>query len=290
MNTQSFKIKQVALAIGATTFLVLASPWVADLPVVGGLSVVGSAHAETHGGEGKGPRGGESMGKQGADHEAGGASKTTESVLSDEEEGDEGHKGHDGGPQHEIDKQKGAPNPGDHGDAEDGDGKGPRAGSAGATGGGKPSWAQEGIPEVELGRLNVARSPGHVLDQALLEALKTLSATSSLYANSTLQDLLVALDAAPTRVDSPLENLALYKDLLADGVITDAPEGITSNTELLAALFLASASDKTVPISEDTVTAINTILGVSLPEGVDLSTFAETADTIREKIYEVHER
>lgn len=143
---------------------------------------------------------------------------------------------------------------------------------------------------MELGRLSVARSPSHVLDKALLEALQTLAATSSLYANSTLQDLLVALDAAPTRVDSPLENLALYKDLLTDGVITDAPAGITSNTELLAAFFLGAASDKTLPISTDTVTAINTILGVSLPDGVDLSTFAETADTIREKIYEVHER
>ena len=53
---------------------------------------------------------------------------------------------------------------GQGGPGEDSDGKGPQAGSGGSEGG-KPAWAQEGIPEVELGRLNVARSPDKVLDQ-----------------------------------------------------------------------------------------------------------------------------
>jgi len=37
--------------------------------------------------------------------------------------------------------------------------------------GGRPVWAQEGIPEVELGRLNMARAPAHVLMRALDEAV-----------------------------------------------------------------------------------------------------------------------
>jgi len=292
MNTHTFKLKQLVIAIGTGTFMVLAGPLVADLPALSSIDVVASAYADSHGGEGKGPNAGAPQGKQGSGHDAGGASRTTESVLSEEEEGDEGHKGHEGGPQHDIDKQKGTPNPGDHGDSEDGDGKGPRAGSGGASGG-KPTWAQEGIPEVELGRLNVARSPEAVLDKAYLEALKTLLNTGDLYTITDKDELLAALASEPTRVDSPLENLALYKTLLTEHtlVLSDGTVLVTEENEvLIAAFLLGSASDKTVEITTDTVTAINTILGVELPTGTSLEQFAETADEIREKIYEVHEQ
>jgi len=288
MKTKSFKISHLSMAIGLGALALLAAPLSHELPLVSAFDIVSSAQAAGAGGEGKG---GSTKGMKGGGHEAGGASTTTESVLTEEEEGSEGHKGHEGGPQHDIDKQKGTPNPGDHGDSESGDGKGPRAGSSGATGGGKPVWAQEGIPEVDLGRLNVARSPAHVLDQAYLEALKTLSSNLSLYQISELQALLDALAASPTRVDSPLENLALYKSLLADGVIEDAdgnPVAVTDNTLLLAAFLLGSASDKTVEVTTDTVTAINTILGVELPEGTNLTDFAAMADDVRAAIEDAH--
>lgn len=58
------------------------------------------------------------------------------------------------------------------GPSADSDGKGPRNQPGSGTRG-KPTWAQEGIPEVELGRLNVARSPSNVLDRQLAEVLKT---------------------------------------------------------------------------------------------------------------------
>ena len=64
---------------------------------------------------------------------------------------------------------------GQGGPGTDSDGKGPQAGGPSDTGGGKPVWAQEGIPEVELGRLSVARSPDHVLDRALAEAQSNIS-------------------------------------------------------------------------------------------------------------------
>ncbi|MFN3991864.1 MAG: hypothetical protein ACK4IU_03035 [Tabrizicola flagellatus] len=63
---------------------------------------------------------------------------------------------------------------GQGGPGDDSEGKVPKAGAAGNAGG-KPVWAQEGIPEVELGRLNVARSPDKVLDQALEEAVASLT-------------------------------------------------------------------------------------------------------------------
>ncbi len=40
---------------------------------------------------------------------------------------------------------------------------------------GRPTWAQEGIPDVDLGRLNVARSPNHVLDRAFDEAIASFT-------------------------------------------------------------------------------------------------------------------
>ncbi len=58
------------------------------------------------------------------------------------------------------------------------DKKGPRFGGGtntrqpeSGTTGGRPVWAKEGIPEVELGRLSVARSPVHVLDHAFSETV-----------------------------------------------------------------------------------------------------------------------
>ena len=60
--------------------------------------------------------------------------------------------------------QSGQGNQGDQGQGqggpgEDSDGVGPQAGGpSDSAGGGQPPWASEGIPEVELGRLSVARS------------------------------------------------------------------------------------------------------------------------------------
>jgi len=156
-------------------------------------------------------------------------------------------------------------------------------------GGGKP-WAREGIPEVELGRLNVGRAPSHVLARAEQEALATHSeAMAALYNLPAEQAaaLLQARFADVERFDSPLQNLALYKDVMTFGV-TQLP-GVKPASQLdLAAIFLGSASDKTVPISEDTVTAVNTILGLMEMEPADRATLAEKAEIVREGILAGH--
>ena len=68
----------------------------------------------------------------------------------------QGAKGSQGGQDNQGGQGSGQGGPGT-----DSDSKGPQAGgpSSSGSGGGKPTWAQEGIPEVELGRLSVARSP-----------------------------------------------------------------------------------------------------------------------------------
>lgn len=158
----------------------------------------------------------------------------------------------------------------------------------------RPVWAQEGIPEVELGRLNVSRAPGHVLARAEGEALATYSeAMAELYNLDADQaaTLLRSSFRDVSRYDSPLQNLALYKDVMTfgDSQLGAIDPNVVPASQLdLAAIFLGSASDKTIPISENTVTALNRILGLVQLDPEDRSTLATKAETVREAILVGH--
>jgi hypothetical protein len=159
--------------------------------------------------------------------------------------------------------------------------------------------------EVEFGRLSVGRSPTKVLDHSLTEALTKLIAADA----SSTDNIAIVLDASGRlaiattttdpvtglpvttvkAIDSPLENLALYKAIAnltgTDRTITVAvpasKDGGTAattltwtvptsiNIDLLKASLLAAAGDKTGTITLDTVMYINPIVGVT----DDLSTF-----------------
>jgi hypothetical protein len=179
---------------------------------------------------------------------------------------------------------------GQGGPGEDSDSKGPQAGGpADTNGGGKPVWAQEGIPEVELGRLSVARSPDQVLDRALDEAVASLTPEMIEYYNLSLDEAILELSLNFDEVafiDSPLQNLALLEDVLSGGTAL-ADAGVTTGDSVLAAMLLGAASDKTVPISTDTVIAVTTILGtpISLEAAAEL---AERAEDIRVAILAGH--
>lgn len=199
-------------------------------------------------------------------------------------QGGQGDNGNQGEGQGNQGQGKGQGGPG-----EDSDGKGPQAGNAGASGGGKPIWAQEGIPEVELGRLNVARSPDQVLDRSLTEALKTLTPEMVSYYNLTLDQAVEALSLnfdTTVFVDSPLQNLALLKDML-DGTSALTASGVVNDTATLAAMMLGAASDKTVPISVDTVIAVTAILGTPVT-GDAAAQLAADAEAIRIAILAGH--
>lgn len=187
-----------------------------------------AAWAESHSGEGSG-QGGQGSGGQG--------------------QGGEGQGG------------QGQGGPGD-----DSVGQGPKGGSDG-TSGGKPVWAQEGIPEVELGRLNVARSPDSVLERAYNEALSTLTPEMIAFYNLSTTDMIELLtfhfDDA-TYIDSPLQNLALLKDAL-DGTSALTAAGVKTDPDTLMAIFLAVASDKAGEgPNELVVEAVTTILGTPI--------------------------
>ncbi|WP_170971820.1 hypothetical protein [Rhodobacter sp. SY28-1] len=212
--------------------------------------------------------------------------------AQDEEGGGKGSQG-DGGQGNKGDGQKGQDNAGQGeghgGPGEDSDGKGPQAGGPTDTGGGKPVWAQEGIPEVELGRLSVARSPDQVLDRALAEAIASLTPEMIEYYNMSLDEVIAELSLNFDNVafiDSPLQNLALLGDLLEGGTaLSDA--GVTTSDTLLAAMLLGAASDKTISISVDTVIAVTTILGTPVT-GTAAAELANLAEAIRVAILAGH--
>ena len=178
---------------------------------------------------------------------------------------------------------------GQGGPGEDSDGKGPQAGSSGGSQGDKPVWAQEGIPEVELGRLNVARSPDRILAKAVEEEISNLTPEAIAFYSMSLDQMITALKTDfdnVTMIDSPVANLGLLKDVL-DGTSSLSSEGVVNTADVLAAVFLGSASDKTVEISADTASAVATILGYNLSDAQAISLAAD-AEAIREAILEGH--
>lgn len=204
---------------------------------------------------------------------------------------------------------------GQRGPSSDSDAVGPRYGGSPesrkpgeGTQGGRPAWAKEGIPAVELGRLSVARSPASVLQHAYDETIanwSTLGSTELTLKNpdGTTYTMTVAelysLPAAQfaqvvelnydvvSRIDSPLENLALLKDVAADGT-TDLTGVTPASTDDLAAIFLGSAADKELPVTADTVVAVYTLLGLTVPTTEQATSIAESADYVRLAILTGH--
>lgn len=154
----------------------------------------------------------------------------------------------------------------------------------------RPIWAQEGIPEVELGRLNVSRAPSRVLARAEDEALATYLTDMATIYNLSADDAAKLLEAnfrGVSRYDSPLQNLALYKDVMIFGrtELNDIDPNLMPVSQFdLAAIFLGSASDKTIPISENTVIALNRILGLVELSAEDRNILATKAETVRQSI------
>lgn len=153
----------------------------------------------------------------------------------------------------------------------------------GASGSGRPVWAGEGIPMVELGRLNGVRSPSQVLQRAFDEALASLTTDMAGFYNMSLDEAIMALSTDFENlnyIDSPLQNLSLFQDALDGTSVLNSHPLINNSNATLMAVFLGVASDKTIPITPDTVTAVSTILG-SPVTGAPAATLAADAEAIR---------
>lgn len=130
------------------------------------------------------------------------------------------------------------------------------------------------VQEVELGRTNVGRSPTKTLDKSLEEAIKTINAADSVSLDDSGR-IVVITDGVSKTIDSPTENLALYKTLMTTGTlpgITDPSklaslsylvDGVKTAEDLKAATgFLAGATDKEGVLSIDEIVYLNNILGI----------------------------
>lgn len=135
--------------------------------------------------------------------------------------------------------------------------------------------------EVDFGRLSVARAPAKVTDHSLTEALSKLTATGAVVTLDAAGRLVITVDGVASTIDSPLENLALYK-AIANLTGTDRTISVTAtakdgsapvtytftipasvNIDMLKASLLAAAGDKYGVITLDTVMYINPIVGVT---------------------------
>ena len=215
----------------------------------------------------------------------------TGSVASAQQsgQGGGGNGGQGGGGNGNGGQGGGGSGSGQGGPGDDSDGKGPQAGSSGGSQGGKPVWAQEGIPEVELGRLNVARSPDRILEKAVEEEVSNLTDEKVAFYSLSLDEMITVLSTDfdnVSMIDSPVANLGLLKDVM-DGTSVLTAEGVVNDPEVLAAVFLGSASDKTIEVTTDTADAVATILGYDLSEE-QAESLAEDAEAIREAILEGH--
>ena len=121
------------------------------------------------------------------------------------------------------------------------------------------------VQEVELGRLNLGRSPSKVLDRAFAEALRNIAA-----ATTVLLDPAGRLEPDGVAIDAPAESYAIHTQLELYGVL-QGPQGTYplptqpgGQHAFLdhSASGLAGAADKTGAINVDLVAYSNRIMGI----------------------------
>ena len=124
--------------------------------------------------------------------------------------------------------------------------------------------------EVDFGRTSVVRSPVSVLEQQLDDVVVNLSTAdcTSLDPAGRLVTSTVADDLTVTSgaIDSPLQNLAIYRQLMLTGYLGSAefPLDLKDDNPLnTAARGLGAASDKTGKVGVDTVAYLNQIMGLT---------------------------
>jgi hypothetical protein len=138
---------------------------------------------------------------------------------------------------------------------------------------------EDGTPvvplEVELGRLSVSRSSIRVLSAQYDAAIDTILSATSVSLDPAGRIVVTLSDGTVKTIDSPLENLAIYYELINTGTIADLEgatnlgdlsflaDGTLTNDDLkVAASLFAAASDKAIPVTVDTIEYMNEILGI----------------------------
>jgi hypothetical protein len=147
-----------------------------------------------------------------------------------------------------------------------------------------PAYA-EYTQEVDFGRTSVIRAPDTVLEQALGEVITKLSTaqcTSLDPAGRLVNTSQIEDDVLSATIDSPLENLTIYWQLMLKGYLGATPQAIElpdADPLSMAARGLGAAIDKTGKVTVDQVVYTNQILGL-----VDASYLGKECVTVREEV------
>ncbi|MDD2659789.1 MAG: hypothetical protein PHY54_08935 [Methylococcales bacterium] len=125
--------------------------------------------------------------------------------------------------------------------------------------------------EVDFGRTSVVRAPVSVLQQQLDDVIVNLATADCVtldpagrLVTSTVTDNVVTSGA----IDSPLQNLAIYRQLITTGYLGTQPTPLDlkdPNFLNTAARGIGAASDKTGKVSVDMVAYLNQIMGLTDP-------------------------
>ena len=142
--------------------------------------------------------------------------------------------------------------------------------------------------EVEFGRINEARSPDTVFATQLEDAVVKLSTAHCRSLDpagrpvaSTDLDGEAGTEAESSTIDSPLQSLAIYRELMTSGSIgIDLPG--SADVLTTAARALGAASDKSGKVNVDMVVYLNQIMGLTAVGGQ--SYLPTECITVREEV------
>jgi len=136
--------------------------------------------------------------------------------------------------------------------------------------------------EIDFGRINQARSPESVFEAQLEDVVIKLATADStsldpagrmVASNCVKVDEVIEITSTST-IDSPLQNLAVYRQLMLTGTIgVDLPEG--ADVLDTAARGLGVSSDKGGEINVDIVAYLNMVMGLDVVP-TELSKLCET--------------
>ena len=124
--------------------------------------------------------------------------------------------------------------------------------------------------EADFGRMNDARAPDRVFESQLADAVVSLATADCItldpagrMVHSRVDDDIVVSKT----IDSPLQNLAIYRQLMLTGDIGVALPAGAEELDILdiAARGLGAASDKTGELNLDMVAYLNQIMGLTDP-------------------------
>ncbi len=122
--------------------------------------------------------------------------------------------------------------------------------------------------EVDFGRTNVVRSPVSVFEAQLEDAVVKLATADCITLDPAGRLVTSTVDngqVLTSAIDSPLQNLAIYRQLMLTGFLgaESNPLSLPGDTLDIAAMGVGAASDKTGEVNIDMVVYMNEIMGLT---------------------------